>query len=468
MTPLQPLLMTPQLSLAEPVAVVPAAAATGKPLSPRAVLRQLPARLADFSAAEVATWAASTTLAPEVIECLRDNAVNGAVLETLSEADLKTMGLPRLASWLALWSQRIALQSALKGEIADPIASQVRPRTVAGSVTVSVEQPASPMPGRGLVLPIPRSCSGTLPPRARSPLECIDIPAPTLSRAGSGTCSARTVSVTRSAAPVKATICTSTVINTSSSWTPQKSGSWVSATPTHSVSMAHPVRSSSAVRARDTISAAAATPRSSSCIRTRIEYHAPHAPNTPSYRGSALPVGTVSAVPVVSAAPVGSVVARTPAESLSLHITMRPLESDRIRQAPPNRRVRSIERLDKAASVTGSSRTVSRAHSPRRKGSAPSPHPTESPPLPVVIPSRAAIQEALNNPILQVGASNDAEGPVIGAEASGETIFGEAVESWGRICSEMAKDSEEDFDNLQRQLNALFTDEQQKAFACVA
>jgi len=149
---------------------------------------------------------------------------------------------------------------------------------------------------------------------------------------------------------------------------------------------------------------------------------------------------------------------------------MRPLESDRIRQAPPNRRVRSIERLDKAASVTGSSRTVSRAHSPRRKGSAPPPHPTESPPLPVVIPSRAAIQEALNNPILQVvGASNESEGPVgIGAEASGETIFGEAVESWGRICLEMAKDSEEDFDNLQRQLNALFTDEQQKAFACVA
>lgn len=82
------------------------------------------------------------------------------------------------------------------------------------------------------------------------------------------------------------------------------------------------------------------------------------------------------------------------------------------------------------------------------------------------MPSAEAIQEALNNPqgLLKPAttalADDVEEEPSADAEAKGETIFGDVVKSWGRICSEMAKSSEEDFDNLQRQLNALFTDEQ--------
>jgi hypothetical protein len=72
-------------------------------------------------------------------------------------------------------------------------------------------------------------------------------------------------------------------------------------------------------------------------------------------------------------------------------------------------------------------------------------------------------------------AKSDSQEADTGAETQGETIFGEAVESWGKICSEMAKTSEQEFDNLQRQLNALFADGQNlskasvgedEAFAC--
>lgn len=129
------------------------------------------------------------------------------------------------------------------------------------------------------------------------------------------------------------------------------------------------------------------------------------------------PVTTVTTVPVIAAAPVGTVITRHSTQPFALQVTVQPLSpsSGRIRQAPPNRRVRSIDNLDLAAGAAG---PEAPSHSPV---------PTED-------------QEPKT-------------------ETKEESVFGEAAKSWARACSEMAKSSEEDFDNLQRQLNALFSDE---------
>lgn len=410
----------------------PAVAATSSApalASPRSTLRRLPARLLEWSAGDVADWASSTTLAPEVVQCLRDNAVNGIVLESISEADLKTMGLPKLASWLALRSQRSDLLVALRGRQPTEQPAWARSRVMTGSVTVSIGEQASPAPVRGVLhrtASVPRcliasSCS------SRSPsLPFGDIPTP-----GRSISSARGVSVTRLTTPIQAVTTRSTIstITTklSQSFTPLPQKPNFSP---HSITCSiKPPRSASAIKVRTQDPPSVhGTPRASSCIRTRIEYL------PPVYSSSS--VATVSAMSIVSAEPLGSVRCRPSAQPIDfgLQVTVRPLSpsSGRIKQGPPCRRVRSIERKD--------SRVPS--HSPR----------------PIADFRHAEEAGPATSPAEEEAASGVKE----------ETIFGETVHKRGRLCDEMAQKTEVEVNNLQRQLDVLFLDGGQKAAMAAA
>lgn len=375
----------------------------------------------------MADWASSTTLAPEVVQCLRDNAVNGIVLESISEADLKTMGLPKLASWLALRSQRSDLLVALKGSHPTELPAWARSRVMTGSVTVSIGEQASPAPVRGVLhrtASVPRcliasSCS------SRSPsVRFGDIPTP-----GRSISSARGVSVTRLTTPIQAVTTRSTIstitTNLSQSFTPLPQKPNFSP---HSITCSiKPPRSASAIKVRTQDPPSVhGTPRASSCIRTRIEYL------PPVYSSST----TVSAMPIVTAEPLGSVRCRPSTQPIDfgLQVTVRPLSpsSGRIRQGPPCRRVRSIERKD--------SRVPS--HSPR----------------PVAELRHAEEVGPATSPVEEEAASGVKE----------ETIFGETANTRGRLCDETAQKTEVDVNNLQRQLDVLFLDGGQKAAMAAA
>lgn len=372
--------------------------------------------------------------------------------------------MPSLGAWLALRAQRselLATLRALEPQLQEAL-SWNRPRVNSGSVTVSVTAPSPPVPEMShnvtnvlhRTLSAPRSCAGALLPRARSPLRFGEIPTPI--RAGS--CSARSVSLTRVTTPVKATGCTSVTVCTAQcatqSWTPlpqKPAGS----PPACSIrTTIKPPRSASAAKMRQESSIAGSisqTPRSSSCIRTRTVY--PPEFHAGGYYCSA-PLTTVSAVPVVSAMPVGAVLARGPVQRLDLEITVRPLSpsSGRVRQAPPSRRVRSIENLEAGKRPISPTRSYLPAASPQASPSA------EQLTAPWASPCSSPQEEACGSippkTSLKALLAKDAQDS---KQRADDTIFGEAAKSWGKICLEMAKTSEEDFDKLQVQLNSLNT-----------
>jgi len=246
---------------------------------------------------------------------------------------LKTMGLPKLGSWLALRSQRSELPNAVKGgQASSSVATVSRPPSSAGSISVTEQRSpwASPpgtfqrTSGKGVH---ENDCQ--VPLVSRTPLHFAQTPTPT--RAGA--CPARSVSLTRSSTPVKAnTVCGSRCVRP----LPQKPtfcppGCTVSASG--SATYCLPPRSASAIKVRSQEFVVGVTPRSSSCTRTRIEFS--HLPIYSSMTASAAPP------PIVSSAPVASVVARPEVHPLGIHVTIRPLSpsSGRIRQAPACRRV---------------------------------------------------------------------------------------------------------------------------------
>lgn len=330
---------------AQPDAPATSSATLPQALSPRVAPRRLPVRLSDWTAEDVALWASSSSLPREIVDCLRQHAINGDVLETLTDADLKTMGLRKLASWLALRSQRSELLQILKGThtivglplSATPLGSPMtsRPQSNAGSISINDRSLCAASPGGMLqrTCSAPRSCGPQLS-GARIPQYFCEVPTPTRA----STLPARSVSLTRClASPIKASVTTSSTLSqgypshTGLRPLPQKPNF---CPPGGSVPR-QPARSSSAVKARTQELPVSSTPRASSCVRTRI-----------------LSTTTVAAVPVVAAAPVSSasVTARATATPVApgLTVTVRPLSpsSGRVRQAPACRRDRSIDPTD--------------------------------------------------------------------------------------------------------------------------
>jgi len=416
--------LSPMNALTPPLSPTPPATSSAPPtqaLSPRSTLRRLPARLSDWTSADVSAWASSTTLAPEVVACLRDNAITGNVLESLSETDLRSMGVHKLCFWLALRCQRSDLLRSLNGgqpassfcptdapasaicqpSMETPAKTLSRPQSAAGSITI--HERALPSPTRGV---LQRTHSGSSQTMGRL---FADLPTPSRAFAFS----ARSVSLTRASTPVKATVCTSQCLRP----LPQKP----TFCPPGGSIVKQPVRSASAIKVR-TLEPVNATPRSSSCIRTRIEYHAPV---------------TVSAMPVVSSVacstPMASVVARPTTQQMGWEVTIRPLSpsrvvstetsscsSGRVRQAPPCRRVRSTDRLERER------------------------------------------QEATPGPKTSAGYCDEVEP---GSEANDGSIFREVCKSWEHIASEMAKNDEENCKNTQRELESLFSFDKVDEFA---
>lgn len=136
---------------------------------------------------------------------------------------------------------------------------------------------------------------------------------------------------------------------------------------------------------------------------------------------------------------------------ISMQVTVRPLSpsSGRVRQAPPCRRVRSIDNLDRLAGA--------RPHSPP-KGDVQQATPCSPQPTGDQEPSPATTSGSQKEVIHKHPQLPDDK-----AAIGNENVFGEAAKSWGRICSEMAKTSAKDFDVLQNQLNAFFIDEKGSA-----
>lgn len=253
-----------------------------------------------------------------------------------------------------------------------------------------------------------------------------DIPTP-----GRSISSARGVSVTRLTTPIQAVTTRSTISTITTkmgqSWTPLPQKPNFSP---HSLSCSiKPPRSASAIKLRtQDPPSLQGTPRASSCIRTRIEYL------PPVYSSSS--VATVSAMPVVSAEPLGSVRCRPSAQPIDfgLQVTVRPLSpsSGRIKQGPPCRRVRSIERKN--------SRVPS--HSPR----------------PIADPRDTEEAGPTASPAKEEAAS----------DLKAETIFGETVDKQGSLGDEMPQKTEVEGSNPQRQLDVLLLDGDQKAAMAAA
>jgi len=63
-----------------------------------------PARLAEWTVDHVCSWVLSTPVDPEVASRLRENAINGQVLESLSESDLESMGITKFG-----WRRQLLL-----------------------------------------------------------------------------------------------------------------------------------------------------------------------------------------------------------------------------------------------------------------------------------------------------------------------------------------------------------------------
>lgn len=428
--------------------------------SPGAVSRERPSRLCDWSVEDVLSWATSTALPAEALDLLRENDINGNVLRSLTEADLVDMAISKPSWRRTLLSERKELFTRLLMSAPAPPAvmeaQTARPHAVAG------KSDASPAPGRATLQRTPsslRSSAGTLPPAfgsARSPVRIADLPTP--ARAGASTARAAPAK-TLAATPVQAAVCGSLSFTP----LPKKPGF---SPPVGSVT---PLRSASAVRVRPQAShesplAVGATPRSASCIRTRIQH-------TPLW---ATP--TLSAVPVVSATVASAVSARPPMHPLDLQVTVRPLSpsSGRVRQAPPCRRVRSIDHLER---VVGT-RPLSPSSGRVRQARAGSPRPAASeldtvrradkesgeaaaPPAPD--DASSARSDAVGEEPARAGAQSSASQPRDGTDS----IFGAAASSWGRVCQEMEKTIEEDFQALRRQVSARF-DQEHKASAAEA
>lgn len=141
-------------------------------------------------------------------------------------------------------------------------------------------------------------------------------------------------------------------------------------------------------------------------------------------------------------------------QRLDLEITVRPLSpsSGRVRQAPPCRRVRSIENLEAGKRPISPTRSYLPAASPQASPSA------EQLTAPLASPCSSPQEEAVGlippKTSLKALLAKDAQDS---KQRADDTIFGEAAKSWGKICAEMTKTSEEDFDKLQVQLNSLNT-----------
>lgn len=79
-----------------------------------------PSRLAEWTVDHVASWVISTPVDPEVASRLRENAINGQVLESLTESDLLSMGITKFGWRRQLLLSRQELMVRLEERLKPP------------------------------------------------------------------------------------------------------------------------------------------------------------------------------------------------------------------------------------------------------------------------------------------------------------------------------------------------------------
>mmetsp|Transcript_93853 Transcript_93853/g.148261 ORF Transcript_93853/g.148261 Transcript_93853/m.148261 type:complete len:525 (+) Transcript_93853:60-1634(+) len=405
--------------------------------------KSLPARLAEWTCEDVCTWASSVSMASEVVEILRANAISGNILCTLTEDDLRSMGMHKLGWRRLLICRRDDLApppSWVKTDPDDGVSDMPNSARPSNSVLYTARD-ASPLPGRGGIGRTPSSlrssaggCFSALP---RTPL-IADLPTPL--RSGAGT--ARSV---RHASMKTMTLQAGSLQH---SFTPLPKKPAFATPVCHSTL---PRSSSMRIRTEESPLPMGMVPRSVSCIR-------PRASSTTTLWQTPTPSVVLSAVPVV--APAGVVAARPPAQPLSLQVTVRPLSpsSGRVRQGPPLRRVRSsdpreMERLASTRPLSPSSGRVRQApprHVVRRSNSESlGCYSYEA----SMYPSDAG--SARSSTFIPLPRTDEAAAEV----ATLESVFGAVASSWERVNREMEMTIAEDFKELQRQFSRRFDHE---------
>jgi len=111
--------------------------------------REQHGRLSEWTVEQVACWAQLTPLPAGVAELLRDSAVNGQVLQSLSEEDLQAMGLSKFGWRRQLLLCREELEQQLQGQEdsneGDEEASCIRTGTSHGAVAGRASAPVTPL-----------------------------------------------------------------------------------------------------------------------------------------------------------------------------------------------------------------------------------------------------------------------------------------------------------------------------------
>merc|ERR1719149_140528 len=90
------------------------------PPPPRQPPPRRPSRLAEWTVDHVCSWVLSTPVDPEVATRLRENAINGQVLESLTESDLLAMGITKFGWRRQLLISRQELVARLEDRLKPP------------------------------------------------------------------------------------------------------------------------------------------------------------------------------------------------------------------------------------------------------------------------------------------------------------------------------------------------------------
>lgn len=143
------------------------------PGSPNALLLpstpRLPLRLCDWTEEHIGRWLTSTPLPSEVADRLRENAINGPVLESLTDNDLIAMGIDKFG-----WRRQLLLS---RQELVDQLDAKLRPPEWAECFEMASRAPSPAQSPRQATRPV----NGTSTPMVARPFT-IPPPSPGINR----------------------------------------------------------------------------------------------------------------------------------------------------------------------------------------------------------------------------------------------------------------------------------------------